>query len=111
MKTINNGAATELLDVDLINPTNSHSDSIGAAAGLDYDLNQKIKGDFDHLQFNIGLTPSQNSQPPSEYAAGHPLANSGEFWLGWQSFVFAKMMHPRTRGDLFLFLLAQMKEK
>ena len=41
--------------------------------------------------FNLGLTPAQNALAPNDYPVDSDLSNSAEYWIGWESYVFAKI--------------------
>ena len=85
------GTTHQLLDVDMVNMTNDHLDLTGATQGTKLLLESVEPGRYDGFQFNIGLPASLNAMQPADFASDHPLANSGEYWTGWQSYVFTKV--------------------
>ncbi len=53
---------------------------------------KSIKSDtYDGLKIGFGVKPTLNKLKPSNFPAGHPLANEIEFWLGWKSYIFSKI--------------------
>jgi hypothetical protein len=78
-------------EVDFINLTQSHSDPASAQEGFLYYTGSVPASSINRLSFNVGLTPEQNQTVPADYASGHPLARPGEYWLAWDSYIFAKI--------------------
>ena len=68
----------ELAEVDFVNLTSSHSDATGANNGFRYKSTQVELASIDEISFNVGLTETQNSTVPADYASSHPLARPGE---------------------------------
>ncbi len=80
-----------LKDVDFINLSNSHGSTQLASEGMLY-LNEEIALEsIDQLSFNIGLTQDQNNSVPADHSSGQPLARPGEYWIAWDSYIFAKI--------------------
>ena len=49
-------------------------------------------GKYKALKIGIGVPADLNNENYSQYGASHPLrTNSGEFWSGWDSFIFMKI--------------------
>ena len=48
-------------------------------------------GEYTGIQIGFGLRRDLNDKLPSDFAAGHPLARENEYWLGWDSYIFAKI--------------------
>lgn len=87
----NDDQSVNVLPVDLVNLTDSHMTIEGAREGLIFDLGNQPISDISSVHFNIGLTPAQNETVPADYDANHPLANTGEYWVGWTSYIFVKI--------------------
>ena len=49
------------------------------------------QGSYTGIRFGIGVSAANNAKRPSDFAAGDVLANSGEYWSSWNSYVFAKI--------------------
>lgn len=83
--------SSEKIDVDLINLTSSHSSLQGAQEGLSYrieDIPDKADQSLDIL---LGVSEDLNTSVPSDFVGDHPLANSGEYWIAWDSYIFFKI--------------------
>ncbi len=83
--------SVQLIEAQHLNLTQSHVDRESALAGY-----QVISEDVElpaiiSASFNLGLTSEQNAQAPSDYPIDSDLSNSAEYWVGWESYVFAKI--------------------
>ena len=91
LKTIKDGVSTDVIDVDYIFLADAHSDAEKASQGFDYIIQDLQDTSFDGLTFNLGLNNAQNATSPNDYASGNPLSESGEYWPGWESYVYVKI--------------------
>lgn len=83
--------SVQIKDVDFLNLSQSHGDVQGASEGFIFiDQNVPLES-IDQLTFNIGLTEDQNRTVPADYSSGQPLARPGEYWIAWDSYIFAKI--------------------
>ncbi|MFK8057200.1 MAG: MbnP family protein [Saprospiraceae bacterium] len=48
-------------------------------------------GDYTSLRYNFGLTAEQDMTSPDDYASTHPLGRTAEYWVQWESYIFAKI--------------------
>ena len=80
-----------LIDAQHINLTQSHIDESSAQAGYQVISSEVELPSINSVSFNLGLTPEQNGQAPSDYPIDSDLSNSAEYWVGWESYVFAKI--------------------
>lgn len=48
-------------------------------------------GLYKGVTFNIGLNDNVNATDPSQYTNTQALGNSGEYWIGWSSYIFNKL--------------------
>ena len=64
-------------------------DSSTADGGVRFRYQDVAPGNYDQVQFGIGLTPELNGTQPSNYQAGHPLTEN--FWSWARGYVFAKI--------------------
>ena len=58
---------------------------------------------YSMLNISIGLPETLNSTNPSNYTADSPLSNTGEYWGGWESYIFHKLegrMDADNDGEL-----------
>jgi len=90
LSLISGGQETQLKDIDFLAMTNTYRNIETAEDGFEYTLAGLEDGNYDTVQFNIGLTPEQNATTPSDYPVSHPLG-SGEYWGGWESYIFASI--------------------
>ena len=61
-----------------------------AEEGYKIKLKVNATGDFSGLRFRIGLPPEMNAKNPSDFNAGHLLADGEHSWAGWNSYIFSK---------------------
>lgn len=85
------GEIAQVKDVDFIDLTNSHSSDEGAQEGFLYLSGPYSLGGLSEIGFNLGLTEGLNATKPTDYLSDHPLARSGEYWTGWESYIFVKI--------------------
>jgi len=78
-------------EVDYLIMTQTYRDVTSAKDGYLYRIAGIEDGNYDTLQFNIGLTPDMNATTPSDYPINDPLGRSGEYWEGWKSYIFASI--------------------
>ena len=78
-------------DAEMVNLSASHADMNGANNGLSLSFEEIPLEQINTLKMNIGLTEEQNKKVPADYESGHPLSQSGEYWIGWKSYIFAKI--------------------
>ena len=88
--TVSNNSVL-LEDIDLINLSTSHSTREGAEEGFSFTVNDAVAEDVESYSFLLGVNPELNSSVPADFSSGHPLANSGEYWIAWDSFIFFKI--------------------
>jgi len=61
-------------------------------SGVDSEIFDNIPtGDYTSIRFNFGLTAEQDMTTPADYATTHPLGNTSEYWVDWNSYIFAKI--------------------
>ena len=71
----------------------------GAAGSYKYTINNIPNGDYDGFSLGFGVTAENNAKTPADFASGHPLSATGEYWNTWQSYVFVKLEGTLTLGD------------
>ncbi|MEL6389422.1 MAG: MbnP family protein [Bacteroidota bacterium] len=85
------GKTIPLSEVQMVNLTRSHLDEASAREGLTIDLGEVEATNVTGMSFDLGLQDSQNAQSPDAYPTDSPLANSAEYWVGWQSYIYYKI--------------------
>ncbi len=85
----NTSTQTEIKDLDYINLTNAHINPV-AGSGLKYEIKDIEKGEYNHINFNIGLPSELNSKSPTDYEASNILSNNSEYWPAWASYIYFK---------------------
>jgi len=83
--------STEIKDVDLINLTASHSNLASAQEGLTYQIKDIKEESGQSIDLLLGVDAELNKSIPSNFTGNHPLANSGEYWIAWDSYIFFKI--------------------
>lgn len=83
--------SVELIEAQHINLTQSHLDADAAEIGFQVISENLDMPTISSATFNLGLTPNQNALAPNDYPTDSDLSNSAEYWIGWESYVFAKI--------------------
>ncbi len=91
VQAIDDGQSQEILDVAMINLAESHATMGGANDGYTLLIEDQDIENLDAIRMNIGLTSEQNGKAPNDYDIDNPLSNTGEYWIGWESYIFAKI--------------------
>lgn len=81
----------EISDVAFLDLSSSHATADAASRGFSFYSEILDMDRPDRLTFNVGLTNEQNSTSPSDYTSDHPLSRTGEYWTGWQSYIYVKV--------------------
>lgn len=85
------GEESELVDIEYVNFSNNTTlEEAQRATNLSFS-NIPV-GQYKALRIGIGVPADLNNENYSTYSENHPLRkNSGEFWAGWNSFIFMKI--------------------
>jgi hypothetical protein len=89
IKLLNGTTETLLAESAFINFTPS-----AAADDKSVEVTLKVTvptGDYTGIKMGYGVKPSLNAKRPSDFPAGHPLAQEVEYWPGWKSYIFNKI--------------------
>jgi hypothetical protein len=78
-------------DVEYHNITDSHIDLASAQDGYQWEIKDIESGDYNNLNFGVGVNETQNAKDPGEFESGHPLAKPAEHWFSWSSYIFLKL--------------------
>ena len=85
------GAEAKLIDIQYVN-FSENTTLEEAERPISFVLNDVPSGKYKALKIGIGVPADLNNENYSQYGADHPLrVNSGEFWAGWNSFIFMKI--------------------
>ncbi len=77
--------------VEFVDPLAGKFDASDAEKGTFLSYTKIPIKEYSGLKFNIGVPASVNATAPNAYAAGTPLANTGEYWESWSSYIFHKI--------------------
>tara|TARA_Y100000385_G_scaffold285797_1_gene346438 strand:- start:1211 stop:1960 length:750 start_codon:yes stop_codon:yes gene_type:complete len=61
-----------------------------AEQGLSLLVSNVPSEEFTQLRFNVGVPSELNAQQPSDFTGNNALSNTGEYWVGWSSYIFHK---------------------
>jgi hypothetical protein len=84
------GAKLKISDAIQLNFTDL-TDSISANKGLTELFNEIPTGNYEKIEFGIGVAPALNKLTPSDFSIKNPLHLNSEYWDGWASFIFSKV--------------------
>lgn len=78
-------------DIEYHTITDSHVDLAGAEAGYQWKITGIESGDYNSINFAVGVDETQNAKDPGLFESGHPLAKPAEHWFSWSSYIFLKL--------------------
>lgn len=82
---------TDLVDVDYIDMSDDLGNKADSERGTDYIITDVNEGDYEQLRMNFGVYPSANAMEPADFPTDNPLSKAGEYWSGWNSYIFVKI--------------------
>ncbi len=91
VKAYDDAKEYDLSEVEMVNLTHSHLTAADAHEGYIVSMGSVPTNQIRGIHFALGLNENENSTVPSEYPANHPLSNSGEYWIAWNSYIFVKI--------------------
>lgn len=101
--TSEDGERVELLDVDYVDFTNQNLSEAMAEEAIIINILDVAPGQYTSITISVGLDPSTNQTIPSDYTPDSPLSSSGNYWIAWDSYIFAKfqgnLFNPDVDGD------------
>ncbi len=101
--TDSNGGTTDLVDVDFINFTEKNVIEELAEEPIVLNIDNVASGDYLSITFSVGVNPTVNQTQPSDYNPDSPLSFSSQYWVAWDSYIFAKfqgnLSDPNIVGD------------
>jgi len=92
-----------LTDVVFLDLASSQFDDQSAQQGTTVRFSGVPEGEYENLNISLGLPESVNGTNPSNYGSESSLANTGEYWEGWESYIFHKLegrMDTDNDGEL-----------
>ena len=84
------GKALRLKEIDRIRLNDGHADAAAAAEGTAYLIDDIPAGNYMGVHIGIGVKDSLNAMRPEDFPFDHPLSQSGQYWTGWQSYIFVR---------------------
>ncbi|MBL7808966.1 MAG: hypothetical protein JNN28_14185 [Saprospiraceae bacterium] len=91
------GSTHRLAEVEYLNfnPDNAPSD---LSVIRDITYTNVPEGDYTGIRIGYGVKAALNAKNPADFANNHPLALEGEYWNGWDSYIFTKV-EGKTDSD------------
>lgn len=80
-----------LSEVEFVNLLDGITSEAEAERGTSLSYTEVPKRDYTGIRMNIGLPTDVNATSPADYMSTSPLANTGEYWEGWSSYIFHKI--------------------
>lgn len=88
--TTADGSEVELSEVEVLD-FSSIMDRTAAEQGLQLSFPAIPEGEYTGISFGVGVSRDLNATTPSDYSSSHPLAESGDYWNAWESYIFTKI--------------------
>lgn len=85
------GESETLLDYEWMDLLAEQIDAESALVGKTFTVADFPIGNYTELSINLGVDESTNAMSPADFSTNHPLGNTGEYWAGWESYIFHKM--------------------
>ena len=80
-----------LSSVEFVDLLAGKTDAESAEGGTSLTYAKVPTREYTGLKMNIGVPTSVNATAPNTYDIESPLANTGEYWEGWSSYIFHKI--------------------
>jgi len=102
--SIENSTTTyDISDAIFLDLAAEQFDAATAAQGATLRFEGVPENEYTAMNVSLGLPGTVNNTNPTDYTAASPLANTGEYWAGWESYIFHKLegkMDPDGDGVL-----------
>lgn len=84
------GSTHRLAEIEFLNftPDNAGSD-LSVTPAITY--KNVPEGEYAGIRIGYGVKPSLNAKRPADFPASNPLSLEGEYWPGWNSYIFTKI--------------------
>lgn len=69
----------------------AHTSLTDATEGYKFSLTGVQSDDYNKLSFDIGVPADLNAMTPTDFTSDNDLSLSGEYWPGWESYIFCKV--------------------
>lgn len=94
------GDQVQIMDLDMIDFGAQNLTAELAEEPISISINDVDPGDYSSITFSVGLDPETNQTRPSDYTPDSPLSLSGNYWVAWDSYIFAKFQGNLSNPDL-----------
>lgn len=88
---ISDGSSVPLFDAAFVDILKDVTDQTSAEQGVSIMIDDAPVGEYDGVTWNIGVDSIENAKNPSDFANSSALALNGEYWAGWESYIFHKI--------------------
>ncbi len=85
------GQACPTTDEAILVDLTTLDDSLKSIAGFKTSFNNLSLGNFTTLSMGLGVSKELNAKKPNNFPRASPLSDAGNFWDGWQSYIFSKL--------------------
>jgi hypothetical protein len=87
---LNGSESVEISDVEYLDftPDNASNDT---SVLLKVTFKNVPEGEYTGIRMGYGVAANNNSKNPADFPTTSPLYNDNEYWLGWKSYIFAKI--------------------
>lgn len=84
------GSSHRLAEIEYVDftPDNAGSD-LSVTPAITY--KNVPEGEYTGIRIGYGVKPALNAKDPTDFDSNHPLAKEGEYWGGWNSYIFSKI--------------------
>ncbi len=99
----NSTVSIDLSDAIFLDLAAEQFDDTSAQSGVTLRFEGIPENEYTTMKVSLGLPGILNSTNPTDYISDSPLANTGEYWAGWESYIFHKLegkMDPDGNGLL-----------
>lgn len=99
----NSTASVDISDAIFLDLAATQFDTQTASQGATIRFEDIPEQEYTNLRISLGLPGILNNTNPTDYTTDSPLANTGEYWAGWESYIFHKLegkMDPDGDGEL-----------
>ena len=74
-----------------LNFTETNQTDDGANQGIRITYQGVPVGNYNSMEWGVGVRQDLNSMEPSDFEPGHPLRNESSYWTAWNSYIFSKL--------------------
>ncbi|MEM6726410.1 MAG: MbnP family protein, partial [Bacteroidota bacterium] len=85
------GAEVILSEVEYVDFQNVSFDAQAAENGISITYTDVPVGIYTGVKFGLGVKPDLNTMVPADFPSTSPLADAGNHWTAWDSYIFMKV--------------------